>query len=256
MHIHPRVSVNSISTWNQPLDADIALWADIGVTNVGLMAPKFYGFGWDAGRQAVLDAGLHVSSMTCYAKEIKDTLEFCATVGCELLYTVSGRIGSLPWEAAAERFCEDLAPHVVRADQLGVKLALEATNPLRCDESFVFTIRDSIDLARMAGIGIVCDFFSAWYERGIEKLTRENIDLVALVQICDYKIGTHCTGNRCAVGDGDIPNEQLMALVLEAGYEGDFDLELLGEQLDEEGYRAPILRSIERASDMLSRLGA
>jgi sugar phosphate isomerase/epimerase len=248
--------LNGISTWNQSLEADIALWADIGATKVGLMSPKFYEPGWEAGLKAVQEAGLQVSNMTCYVREIPETLEFCTAVGCKLLYTVSGRIGPLPWEAASERFCDDIAPHVARAEQAGVKIALEATNPLRCDESFVFTVRDSIDLARRAGIGVVFDFFSAWYERDVEKLVRDNIDIIALVQFCDYKIGTHCTGIRCAVGDGDIPNEQLMALVLEAGYQGDFDLELLGPQLEAEGYRAPIVRSIQRASEMLVRLGA
>ncbi len=256
LHAHPRVSLNSISTWNQTLEDDIALWAGMGVTKVGLLSPKFYTPGWDAGRKAVQDAGLQVSNMTCYVSEIPEALEFCAAVGCNLVYTVSGRIGSLPWDAASEKFCEDIAPHVARARQLGVKIALEATNPLRCDESFVFTVRDSVDLARMAGISVVFDFFSAWYERDVEKLVRDNMDIIALVQFCDYKIGTHCTGIRCAVGDGDIPNEQLMALTLEAGYQGDFDLELLGPQLEAEGYRDPIVRSIERASEMLVRLGA
>ena len=85
---------------------------------------------------------------------------------------------------------------------------------------------------------------------------RENIDLVALVQICDYKLGTFDMPNRCAVGDGDIPVERLMGMVLDAGYEGAFDLEILGPRIEEEGYRAPIARSLERASEMLDRLGA
>ena len=42
--------------------------------------------------------------------------------------------------------------------------------------------------------------------------------------------------NRCAVGDGDIPVERLMGMVLDAGYEGAFDLEILGPRIEEEGY--------------------
>ena len=47
-----------------------------------------------------------------------------------------------------------------------------------------------------------------------------------------------------------------MGLVLDAGYHGPFDLEILGPRIEEEGYRAPIGRSVERASEMLARLGA
>ena len=119
---------------------------------------------------------------------------------------------------------------VVRAKELGVRLAVEPTNPLRTDVSFVHTVRDAVDLARMADIAIVVDFYASWYERGLEETVRKNIDVVALVQICDYKLGTFNMPNRCAVGDGDIPVERLLGMVLDAGYEGAFDLEILGPQ--------------------------
>ena len=256
MSPHPRLSVNSISSLNQSLDQDLALWADLGVDHVGLISPKLDVCGWDAGQKAVLDARLRVASMSCYPEQIAQSVEFTADVHSRVLYVVSGGAGSLPWEEAAERYCADMAPLVARARERGVRLAVEPTNPLRCDVSFVYTVRDAIDLARMAGIGVCVDFYSAWYERGLEELVRKNIDVVTLVQICDYKIGTFDTPNRRAIGDGDIPVERLIRMILDAGYEGAFELEILGPQVEAEGYRAPIARSLERASEMLDRLGA
>jgi sugar phosphate isomerase/epimerase len=248
--------VNAICSMNQSLDEDIALWADLGVENVGLISPKLELAGWDVSREAVLDTGLLVSSMSCYKPGIAESLEFAAAVGTSVLYIVSGSAGSAPWEDAARQLCEDLAPLVAQGTELGVSLALEPTNPLRTDVSFVHCVRDAIDLARMAEIGVVIDFYSSWYERGLEDLVRKNIDVVALVQICDYKLGTFDMPNRCAIGDGDIPVERLIGLVLDAGYHGPFDLEILGPRIEEEGYRAPVARSVERASEMLDRLGA
>jgi sugar phosphate isomerase/epimerase len=255
MSPHPRVSLNSICSMKQSFVDDLALWTELGIDHVGLITPKLDAVGRDA-RQAVLDAGLRVSSVSCYRDAIADSLEITAAVGSSVLYVPPGRAGSLPWEEAAARFCAEVAPLAVRAKQLGVTLAVEPTNPLRTDVSFVHTLRDAIDLARMAGVAVVIDFYSTWYERGLEELVRQNIDLVALVQISDYKLGTFDTPNRCAVGDGDIPVERLMGLVLDAGYEGAFDLEILGPTIEEEGYRAPIARSLQRASDILERLGA
>jgi sugar phosphate isomerase/epimerase len=153
-------------------------------------------------------------------------------------------------------FCEAVAPVAARAQEFGVRLAVEPTNPLRTDVSFVHCVGDAIDLARMAGIGVVVDFYSAWYERHLDRLLRDNMDLVALVQIGDYKLGTFDMPHRCAIGDGDIPVERLLRLVVEAGYKGRFDLEILGPTIEREGYRAPIVRSVERASEMLDRMGA
>jgi len=256
MSPHPRISVNSISSLNQSLDEDLALWADLGVDHVGLISPKLDAGGWDAGQQAVLDARLRVASMSCYPDQIAQSLEFTAAVHSKVLYIVSGGAGTVPWEEAADKYSKDMAPMVARGKELDVRLAVEPTNPLRCDVSFVYTVRDAIDLARMAGIGVCVDFYSAWYERGLEELVRKNIDLVALVQICDYKIGTFDTPNRRAIGDGDIPVERLMRMMLDAGYEGAFELEILGPQIEAEGYRAAIARSVERASEILDHLGA
>lgn len=256
MPVHPRIALNSISSMHQSLDEDLALWADLGIDRVGIISPKLDAAGWDAGRQAVLDAGVLVSSMSCYPGQIAESVEFTAAVKGQVLYVVSGSAGSLPWEEAAEKYCDDMAPLVARAKQLGVRLAVEPTNPLRSDVSFIHSVRDAVDLARMAGIDVCLDFYSSWYERGLKELVRKNIDLLALVQICDYKIGTLNTPNRCAVGDGDIPVERLMGMVLDAGYAGPFELEILGPKIEEEGYRGPIERSLERASKMLDRLGA
>jgi sugar phosphate isomerase/epimerase len=254
MSIHPRVSLNSICSMNQSFEEDLALWAELGIDHVGLISPKLEAFGWEAAREAVLERGLRVSSMSCYWDGIEESLAFTAAVGSDVLYMVPGSGGSLLWEEAAERFCASASPWVARAGELGVKLALEPTNPLRTDVSFVHTVRDAVDLARMAQMSVVVDFYSAWYERNLARTVRENLDLVVLVQIGDFKLGTFDIPNRCAIGDGDIPVERLMAMMLAAGYEGAFDLEILGPRIEEEGYRAPIARSIERASEILDRL--
>jgi sugar phosphate isomerase/epimerase len=256
MSFHPRVALNSISSMMQSLDDDLALWADLGISNVGLISPKLDAPGWDAARDAVLDAGLVVSSMSCYPEELIPSIEFTAAVDSHVLYLPTGPGEPYRWDDAAARYCEDMSLLVARAKELDVVIAIEPTNPLRSDMSFVFTVRDAVDLARMAGTGVCVDLYSAWYERGLDEIVRKNIDVVALVQVCDFKIGTFETGNRVAVGDGDVPVERLVAMLLDAGYEGVFELEILGPVVEAEGYRAPIVRSLERMSEMLDRLGA
>jgi sugar phosphate isomerase/epimerase len=254
--MHPRLSVNAICSMKQSFEDDLVMWADLGVDNVGLISPKIELVGWDVGRQAVLDAGLSVSSMSCYREGIAPTLEFAGAIGTPVLYIITGGVGPTPWEEAARTFCDELAPLVARGKELGVRIALEPTNPLRTDVSFVHCVRDAIDLALMADMAVVVDFFSAWYERGLDELVHKHIDLVGLVQICDYKLGTFDMPNRSAVGEGDVPVERLIGMTLDAGYEGPFDLEILGPRIEEAGYRASIASSLERAGEMLDRLGA
>src|SRR5262245_55962229 len=98
MPVHPRLSLNSISSMKQSLDADLALWAELGIDHVGLISPKFEAPGWDAGRDAVRAAGLRVASMSCYPGQIPESLAFSAAVDAKVLYVVTGSAGALSWE--------------------------------------------------------------------------------------------------------------------------------------------------------------
>jgi sugar phosphate isomerase/epimerase len=253
---HPRVSVNSLSSLNQSLREDIAMWHELGVGHVGVMSSKIAEAGWGTARELIAAAGLRVSTVAANQASVPDALEFAASTAAGSVYVQSGAAGPLTWEEAADVFRVAFAPLTALADRLGVPLAVEPTNPLRTDMSFVFSLRDAVDLARSTGIHVVLDLYSCWYERGLAELVRENIDLVALVQISDFVVGTLDTPNRAVLGDGDIPLERLLAMVIDAGYGGAFDLEILGPRIEHEGYSAAIRRSMERASELLDRLGA
>ena len=270
---HPRLSVNSVSSYRQPLAADISLWHDLGVDHVGLILPKIDDVGWDDAREMVTSAGLRVSTIfgptyrpldadrslgwwEADQQRTVDTIELAASIGAASVYICSGAAPTLEWGEAADAFSAIVAPAVKRSSELGVPLLLEPTNPLRADISFVFWQRDAMDLARQAGTKVMLDPQSCWYERGLERVVRHNIDLVGLTQISDYVIGTTQTGDRVVPGDGDIPLERLLTMVLDAGFEGSFDLEVMGPRVEEEGYHAALRRAVERASELLDRVGA
>jgi sugar phosphate isomerase/epimerase len=270
---HPRLSVNSVSSWRQPLSDDIAMWRDLGIEHVALILPKIKEVGWDEARDLVNEAGLRVSTIfgptyrplgadraTGWWEEDQagtvETVEFASSIGAASVYVCSGAASGLAWGGAVDAFRELVAPAVARAGELGVPLLVEPTNPLRSDISFVFWQRDAMEVARAAGTKVMLDLQSCWYERGLESVVRANIDLVGLTQISDFVIGTTQTGDRAVPGDGDIPLERLLSMVLDAGFEGSFDLEVMGPRVEEEGYPSSVRRSVERASELLDRVGA
>jgi len=82
------------------------------------------------------------------------------------------------------------------------------------------------------------------------------IDRIGIVQVSDFAVGTLSTPNRLVAGDGDIPLRRIIGDLLEAGYTGLFDLELVGPAIEAEGYRGAIGRSCAYLSELLSDLGA
>src|SRR5262249_52560073 len=160
-------------------------------------------------------------------------------------------LGSRTWEQAADDFCRDIAPAVALAKDLGVALAVEPANSLRADVSFIYTMRDTVDLARAAGIGVVLESFMCWYERGLDELVRNNLALSTRAQICDSQSATFNPPTRSVIGEGDIPLDRLISRLLDAGYQGPFDLEILGPKIEAKGYPSATRRSLDRAGEIL-----
>jgi hypothetical protein len=93
-------------------------------------------------------------------------------------------------------------------------------------------------------------------ERGLAAMVGEHLDQVALVQVSDFVVGTEVRLSRSVPGDGDIPLSRIIGDLLQAGYPGAFDLEILGPRIEEEGYDSAVPRGAKWLSDCLTALGA
>lgn len=78
--------------------------------------------------------------------------------------------------------------------------------------------------------------------------------MTGLVQVSDYVLGDRTAPCRAVPGDGAIPLERILGDVLDAGYAGVFDLELVGPRIDAEGARPATTRAAETLSRMLTKL--
>jgi sugar phosphate isomerase/epimerase len=268
--MHPRASLSAISTFSWELDADLAFYARAGITNVGISVAKLERFGWDDGTRRAADAGLRVTNLIglgpfdladparwdAQRERVVRALDTATALAAECLVFTTGPAGPLPWEDAAHALEAALAPVLPEARSRGVPFAIEHTNSLRVDVGFVHTLADAIDLARRLDTGVCMEVNACWAERGLAGTIAAGVDRLRLVQLSDFAVGTLSTPNRLVPGDGDIPLERILGQVLAAGYEGCFDLELIGPRIDDEGYDSACRRSIDRLTEMLETLGA
>jgi sugar phosphate isomerase/epimerase len=97
---------------------------------------------------------------------------------------------------------------------------------------------------------------ACWAERDLAATIVDGIDRIAVVQVSDSAIGTRSTPNRLVPGDGDIPLRRIIGQLLDAGYAGVFDLELVGPRIEDEGYPSAIARSCTWLTDLLDSLSA
>jgi sugar phosphate isomerase/epimerase len=262
--------VSAICTFKQDLAADLAFWAAHGIDCVGVSVAKLEAFGWDEGTARVADAGLRVANLIGLGpfvltqpaqwerqrERLVRALDAGRALGAECVVFTTGPAGPLPWDEAADALETALAPVLVEAQALGIPFAVEHTNSLRVDVGFVHSLRDDVDLARRLGTGVCMEVNACWAERGLGDTIAASSDVIRLVQVSDFAIGTLATPDRLVPGDGDIPLDRIIGQVLASGYAGVFDLELIGPKIDAEGYASAVPRAVEALGSMLVELGA
>ena len=243
--MNPRISINGLCTGDAPLEHDVELARTLGVAQVCVPHWKL------SDTPVTASAVLHPNAFTLDAPSnwptqrlaLLESVASAALIGAPRVYVTTGPAWRQPWEAAARAFGEAVGPVVAHAAMVGVRLAVEPTNPLRVDIGFVHSLRDALDLALACDLDVCVDLFACWYERDLRAALRRAAGRIALVQVSDYVPGTVDLPNRAVPGDGVIPLRSLLDAILEDGYEGAFDLELLGPRITAEGPPAALARA-------------
>jgi sugar phosphate isomerase/epimerase len=265
---HRRLSVSALSSWNWALQQDLAFWQDTGIDHVGIWTDKLDGPGWDRAVATVASAGLRVSNLISAGpfsldrpdrwpeqrERLISMLEAASIIEAPLLVLTTGPANGLDWEEAAAALEAAIGPVLDLGHE--VPIAFEHTNSLRPDIGFLHTLADAIDFARQLGVGVCMECNACWAERGLYQTIADGVDFLSIVQVDDFVVGTRDTPNRVVPGDGDIPLERIIGHLLATGYEGDFDLEVVGPRIEEEGYGPAIIRSVAAMTDLLSKLNA
>jgi sugar phosphate isomerase/epimerase len=270
--MHPRACVSAISTFRLPLADDIAFWQAHGITNVGVSVAKLEAHGWGPGTELVADAvgrGLRVVDLIgigpfhlavpgrwdAQRERLLRALDTAVAVGARSMVFTTGPFAPLTWEEAADALERALAPVLPEARARSVELAIEHTNSLRVDVGFVHTLHDAIDLARRLDVGVCMELNACWAERGLAATIRDGVDRIRLVQVSDFEVGTVASSQRLVPGDGDIPILRILGELVAAGYEGSFELELIGDAIVAEGYDIAVPRAVDALDRLLRALG-
>ena len=271
--MHPRISVSAISTFRLSLTEDLDFWRRHGIDHVGVSVAKLDAHGWDDGLERVLDAvagGLRVGNLIGLGPfhladpaqwdrqraRLARAVDAAAAMRAECLVFTTGPSVPLTWEEAADALAEAMAPVLAHAHERGVRFAIEHTNSLRVDVGFVHTLRDVLDLAARLGTGVCMEVNACWAERDLLATIASGVGRISVVQLSDFRVGTLCTPDRLVPGDGDIPLARIVGALVAGGYEGSFDLELIGPHIDDEGYDAAVPRAVAATERLLAMSGA
>lgn len=273
--MHERIAPNALCFLGVPISRVAEYWRELEPATVSFVSSPLLAGELDQAIEAVQAGGYKVETISHPwvlghgstldlpddawdgpRADLSRAIEAARALGSRTLYLITGGRGTLTWEEAAERFVRGIEPCVEQAKAAGVQLCVENAIALNADRHIAHTLRDTITLAELAGIGVCIDIWGCWAEAGLRELIDRAVALGGTVQVSDYVLGDRCTPARAVPGDGDIPLQRILGWTLEAGYSGGFDFELLGPRIDEEGAFEATRRAAENVTTLLESLGA
>ncbi len=258
---HQRLSVHNVTFYGEPLADLAAHWAALGVSRLSVLGDQLLDPAFPEFLQRNdyrVEAVTHIfgGDPQSAREALSTVIDAAAAVGARSVYMLTGGRGDLTWEQAAERFCGMVAPCAEQAKRAGVALAIECASSLYADIHLAHTLRDTITLAEMGGLGICIDVFHCWAEADFDALVQRALPRTELIQLSDYVLGDRALPARAVPGDGAIPLETFITQALAGGYAHGFDLELIGPRIDQEGRLEATRRACDVVTAMLERLGA
>jgi sugar phosphate isomerase/epimerase len=270
--VHERISVNHLCFQGASLSQLADYWRELGARRVSFISPPLLTADLSSVQQ-LLASGAHQVETIAHLfmpgehltpseeswrgarTQLTQLISLAEKLGARSIYMLTGGHGSLTWEQAAEAFSSAVAPCVSQARDAGIALAIENALPLYADAHIAHSLRDSVALAEMAGIGVCIDLYGCWTEAGLHETIKRAIPRCHVIQVSDYVYGDRALPSRAVPGDGAIPLQRLLEWALTAGYTGAFDLELIGPRIDNEGHLPAARRAAEQVGKMLQALG-
>jgi sugar phosphate isomerase/epimerase len=272
--MHDRLSIHSVCFRDASLSELATHWRNLGIRRVSLYTGLLETEGLAAAQAALASGDCGVETITHnflpYGQQVdaKDVswesaqeklirlIADAATLGARSIELFTGGHGALTWEDAAERIGTALSPCVSRAKTAGVALIVENTPPVYAAMHLAHSLRDAVTLAELTGIGVCIDVFSCWSEAALKQTIERAIPRTSLVQLGDYVLGDTASPGRAVPGDGNIPLRRIIDWILQAGYRGTFEIEVLGPRIDAEGRVQATQRACAYVAETLCALGA
>lgn len=268
-----RLSMNEITTFRWSFEEDVQNYIALGIDAIAVWRQKLSDFGEEKGLELLADSHLGVSALQwaggftgsdgrSFRESLDDAFEAVQLAGdlnahCLILY--SGSRAGHTHNHARRLFRNALKELAPAAAEQNVLLAIEPMH-VGCAAEWTFLngLDDALEIIQSIDCPQVRLAFDAYHlgqDRDALRRLPDLVPLLALVQLGDAHRAPSGEQNRCRLGEGSVPLGKIIATLKQAGYQGYYDIELMGEDLDNSDYRDLILQSKQTFESLIQAAG-
>jgi sugar phosphate isomerase/epimerase len=258
-----RIAVSQLTTLRWELPEELCHCVEHGFDAISLWRPKLSDTGVASARELLQQAGVRVSSLQWAGgftgsdgrtfeeslADCHDAIETAEQLACPVLTVYAGCRGGHTLSHAHRLVRHALRELAPLADAAGVTLAIKPIpyhGATGC--GFISSLEETVDLIEevdVAGLGLAVDLwafaddpcFSCGFGYGMEQLLRH----VCLVSMADRNGPVTDEQERLPPGTGRLPLERWLSRLVEAGYQGDIEIDPVGEAVMQTGYEETLV---------------
>ncbi len=262
------LSMNETTTFRWSFEEDVTRYAAAGIHAIGAWRQKISDCGQSRAVELLGDHGLKASHLLwaggftgsdgrSYRESVEDAAEAlltAAALGTDTLIVYSGARAGHTHNHARRLLQSALAELIPTATKLGVNLAIEPMHPgCAVQWTFLTTADDVLTLIDKLGspqVKMVLDTYHLGQDPSLIDRIGQIVPHLAIVQLGDAHAPPEGEQNRCRLGEGAVPLAQIIAALKDAGYDGYYDVELLGEEIETHDYDS----LLEHAKEAFAKL--
>lgn len=261
-----RLSVSELSTYRWTFEEDVLHYSAYGYNAIGIWRPKLRVYGEEKGIELIRECGLGISSLQfvggftgndgrSFREALHDgfdAIQLAADVGAETVILLSGGRGGHTRNHSQRLLRTALQELSEAAQAVGVQIAMEPMH-IGCalETSFINTVPQCLDLIAEINnphLGITFDCYHLGQDSNMISWLDSIVPFVRLVQLGDAKHAPMGEQNRCMLGEGNLPLRDIVATFQAGGYQGYYEIEMVGQGVEHLQYEQLLGRAHEVAA--------
>lgn len=266
-----QLAMSEMTTFRWSFEQDVFRVAAAGYDAIGVWRQKLSDYGEEKGLELLAEHRLKVSSLSwaggftgseglSHEESIDDArqaVELASALRANCLVVHSGARGLHTQSHVRRLLCQAIDALLPSAERWGVTLALEPMHPAAGAKwTFLHDLDDAWQLASSYNsprLKLVLDCYDWGRDPALQDRLARLAPHLALVQLADGKEAPCGERNRCPLGNGKIPLQELLGGLDLAGYRGFYEVELWGEEIESCDYESLLRDSLRRLHDWRDR---
>jgi len=248
------LSMSEVTTFRWSFEEDVRRFVAAGYEGIGVWRQKLADYGEEEGVDLLAETGLRVTNLLWAGgftgsdgrsqqdsiEDAEHAIRLAGAMNADCLVVYPGGRNHHTFRHAERLLRTAIDKLLGLAEAADVTLALEPMHPACAAEwTFLTDIESTIAFMESYAtphLKLVFDAYHFGDDRAVISNLREIVPYTALVQLGDRHKAHGIEQDRCLLGNGDVPLSRIVHNLLEAGYEGNFDIELAGEDIELNSY--------------------